>query len=435
MTIYFQEETKKAIKNFSVSGKSFSVLLAKNIALVKREAAVVNFELNWLDKKISQAIVKAADEMIGGKFEGQIVVDQVQGGAGTSMNMNVNEILAGRATEILNNKTVVHPLEHVNKSQSTNDVVPTALKITLIAMLDLLLESLRKYFFELNVKSSEFAKIMKVGRTHLQDAVPISLGREFKAQATAIGKDISRLESMRKELCELNIGGTAVGTMINCSPLYVKKMSRRLSLATGYPLKSARDMVYSTQYADVYLHLSSLLSVLSSSLIKFMNDLRLMSSGPRAGIGEVRFAPLQKGSTIMPGKVNPVLAEMLNQVAFQVAGNNLTIFLAVQAGQLELNVMLPIVAKNLFESLEWLSKSISTFTEKGLRTIIANSEYCRKTLKKSSVDITTLSKKIGYEKAENLLNISLKEDKNLEDLVIEKGIMSLSEYRRLKNDI
>ncbi|MBU0546335.1 aspartate ammonia-lyase [Patescibacteria group bacterium] len=431
MRIYYQSETKKALRNFSASGVGFSLLWAKNIALVKKEAARVNVELGYLDKQIGNAIKIAARELMRGKFNDQIVVDMIQGGAGTSMNMNINEVLASRATEIMKRRNNVHPLEHVNLSQSTNDVLPTALRITLLKMLDDLLDSLWKYRKEMELKADRFKDIIKVGRTHLQDAVPISLGREFGAQASAIKEDIKRLNLIKRELCRVNIGGTAVGTMVNSSSRYADTIVGRLAKSTRFPLRLDQDMVYSTQYADSFFHLSSLLAILSSNLIKFLSDLRLLASGPQAGIGEIAFPTCQKGSSIMPGKVNPVMAEMLSQIAYQVAGNNVTVFLAVQAGQLELNVMIPIIAKNLFESLKLLSNGINLFTKFGLRGIKANGERCEELLSKSKVGITALSKKIGYDKAEKLLHVSAVEKIDLDELVEREGLMSRQDFLKL----
>ena len=431
MRLYYGSETKKALQNFAVSGVSFSIDLAKNIALIKREVADVNGELNLLDKKIVKAIVSAANEIIAGKLDNQIVADQIQGGAGTSMNMNVNEVMAARATEILKNKIVVHPLEHVNKTQSTNDVVPTALRLTVLQKIDNLLVSLRNYQTELKIKGKEFGQIMKVGRTHLQDAVPISLGREFLAQATAVGEDIRRLLQVKSVLSNINLGGTAIGTMSNSSPAYCKMVVKRLSAVTKYKLKLAQDLVYSTQYVDSFTSVSGILTVLSTNLIKFLNDLRLMASGPRAGLEEIVFAERQKGSTIMPGKTNPVMAEMLTQIAFQVMGNNQAIVLAAQAGQFELNVMCPIIVKNILESLQILDKGLGLFTKYGLKTLRANTENCRQLLNNSLVDVTILSKVIGYDRAEKILRKSIVNNKSLFETVVAEKIMSENDFRKL----
>lgn len=430
----YQGETIKALQNFAVSGVAFSVDLAKNIALIKRESALVNAELGWLDKKIAQAIVQASNEFLVGRYDDQIVVDQIQGGAGTSMNMNVNEVLATRATQILKYVITVHPLEHVNKTQSTNDVVPTALRITLLQKIDHLLEVLKEYQNELKKKGQEFKSVMKVGRTHLQDAVPINLGREFLAQASAVGEDIKRLKQTQVSLLNINLGGTAIGTMANSSPVFTKLVVKKLAQATKYKLKPATDLVYSTQYADSFSAVSGVLAVLSGNLIKFLNDLRLMASGPRAGFGEIFFAERQKGSTIMPGKVNPVMAEMLTQINFQVIGNNQTILLAVQAGQFELNVMMPVVAKNILESLQFLDKGIGLFTKFGLKTLRVNHEQCQRLLNSSLIGGTALSKVIGYDKAEQLLKKAVNGNKSLMEAVVAEKIMSQKDFEKLLAD-
>lgn len=431
MRIYYGAETKKASQNFAVSGMSFSIDLAKNIALVKREVAEVNNELGNLDKKIVKVITLAANEMIAGKLDKQIVADQIQGGAGTSMNMNVNEVIAARATEILKNKIVVHPLEHVNKTQSTNDVVPTALRLTLLQKIDSLLITLRAYRLELKIKGKEFVLIVKVGRTHLQDAVPISLGEEFLAQATVVGEDIKRLVQVKNSLLSVNLGGTAIGTMSNSSPTFCKMVVKRLSSATKYKFKLAQNLVYSTQYVDCFTAVSGILTVLSTNLIKFLNDLRLMSSGPRAGLGEIVFAERQKGSTIMPGKVNPVMAEMLTQIAFQVMGNNQTILLAAQAGQFELNVMCPVIIKNILESLQILDKGLGLFAKHGLKSLRANTERCQQLLNGSLMGVTTLSKVIGYDQAEKILKKSIANNKSLLETVMSEKIMSEKDFQKI----
>jgi aspartate ammonia-lyase len=290
---------------------------------------------------------------------------------------------------------------------------------------------LRFYTKILDKKSFKYKKILKVGRTHLQDAVPISVGREFGAQSSAIKSGIKQLLSLKENLCCVNMGGTAIGTMVNASSEFSRRVIKRLSVATGYRLKADDDLVYSTQYADVYLQTSSMLCVFATNLIKFLNDLRLLASGPKAGIGEISFQSLQKGSSIMPGKVNPVSAEMLTQIAFQVIGNNQTVTLAVQAGQLELNVMLPIIAKNLIESFEWLTRGIYIFTKNGLSTLVVNKDRCQELLENSQIGITALSKKIGYEKAEQLLKKAEKNKNKIVDQVVEDGIMSREEYKNL----
>ncbi len=430
----YQDETKKAIENFIVTGHPFSARLAHRVALVKIAAAKANSATGVLPENISSAICAAAEELIRHDYDDHIVVDMIQGGAGTSINMNVNEIIATRATEILNDGTIVHPLDHVNRSQSTNDVVPTAMKIAALQLVDALIHSYRQFADGLEQKAHEFKDTIKTGRTHLQDAVPMTLGQEFGAHAAAARADIARLARTKESLYGLNLGGTAVGTGINATKAYQEAAVAYLAERTGYPFKPAANLIYATQYADGFMEVSATLTVAAANLIKCMNDLRLLASGPRAGLGEIQFAPLQKGSTIMPGKVNPVLAETINQICFQIIGNNQAIFMAVQAGQLELNVMLPVVAKNLFEALSSLSNGLDVFTSRALATLIANRERCRALLENSSVLATALTPKVGYDAAAAAVKQALAEQKSIRQVLVEQHILTEAEFDALVED-
>lgn len=431
MKILYREETKKAVENFIVTGHPFSARLAHRLAMVKIAAAKANEATGLLPKKISDTICQAAEELIRHDYDNNIVVDMIQGGAGTSINMNVNEIIASRAEEILNDGTAIHPLDHINLSQSTNDVVPTAMKIATLQLIDKLLEAYEKYASTMEQKSFEFKNILKTGRTHLQDAVPMMLGQEFGAHAAAARADIARIKRTIPGLLSVNLGGTAVGTGINATREYQKIAIEYLANRTGYPLKPAENLFYATQYADSFMEVSAILTVIAANLIKCMNDLRLLASGPRTGFAEIKFDSLQKGSSIMPGKINPVLAETINQICFQIIGNNQATFMAVQAGQLELNVMLPIVAKNLFESINSLANGLNVFSEKALKTLQANPERCLMILENSSVLATTLIQKIGYDKASEIVKQSLAENRPLKQILTEKKLMTEKDY----NDI
>lgn len=423
----YQEETKKAIINFPISGHCFSLNLAKNIALVKIAAAEANLCARKIKKPISQAIIKAGKMIINGQYNKEFVVDEIQGGAGTSMNMNVNEVIATLASKIC--KIKVHPLDHVNLSQSTNDVVPTALKITLLQFIDELIIEYQKYYQTTSNKAQEFKKIIKLGRTHLQDALPITLGQEFSTHAAAILEDIRRLKQIKIKLCEINLGGTAIGTGTNAPANFKKNTIKILRQKTGYPLKNHANLIYGTAYSDAYLELTGILNVLASNIIKFTNDLKLLASGPNGGFNEISFIPLQKGSSIMPGKVNPVMAEMWEQIAFQVIGNSQTIMLSAQAGQLELNVMLPIIAKNLFDSLKLLTNGVKQFTKLGLLNLKANAEGCQKNLEKSFALATYLCPKFGYDFVADLVKETQKRKITLKEILIEKKIMNEKEYK------
>lgn len=434
MEILYDQETKKALENFPITGKPFSLHLAKNIALIKIVAAEMNNEIGKLDKNISETIIKAGTEIIEGKHNKQMIVDEIQGGAGTSMNMNVNEVIANRAEQILENEIKVHSIDHVNMSQSTNDVVPSAMKISVLQLLNKLITTYKKYLQETEIKAEEFKDVLKVGRTHLQDATPITLGQEFRAHASAIKKDIERLEKIKLSLYELNLGGTAIGTGTNSSLEFAQGCIEKLKQKTGLPLQVSDDLIYSTQYLDSFMEVSSILTVLATNIIKFMNDLRLLASGPLVGFNEIQFEARQKGSSIMPGKINPVMSEMLTQVGFQVIGNNQTITLGVQAGQLELNVMFPIIAKNLFESLNILIRGVDKFSEHGMKTIKANRDNCQKLFENSLTLITSLCPKIGYDKAAEIANEVIETKKSLKQILLEKNILREEEYNEILND-
>ncbi len=403
----------------------------KNVAAVKMATAYGNERTGRLQSYISNAIQSAGQYILEGRCDDQFPTDQIQGGAGTSMHMNVNEVIATYATLLLEQKIEVHPIDHVNMGQSTNDVIPTAMKITVLQLLDELIETYRELHAGLNEKAAEFAGIIKVGRTHLQDAVPITLGQEFAAHATMAKRDLARIESLKKHLYSVNLGGTAVGTGLNASRTYIQESLSKLREITGYQLVSASNLIDATQYPDAFLEVSAILTVLAANQIKMMNDLRLMASGPRAGLGEITLEARQKGSSIMPGKVNPVMPELVNQVSFQVVGNHQTILMAIQAGQFELNVMLPVVAKNLFESITVLNNGIHQFNRYCLHTIKANPAVCKELFDGSYAAATALSPKIGYDKTTEVVKEVIATGKTLKQILLEQNIMTADEYEAM----
>lgn len=426
----YQKETEKALQNFIISGTPFLFALAQSIAMVKYATAEGHKQEGRLSQQMAEAIKQASQEILNGQWQEQFVVDQIQGGAGTSMHMNVNEVIASRATEILATGERVHPNDHVNMSQSTNDVIPTAMKITTLQLLDKLIAVYEIFGTELEKKSVAFADIIKVGRTHLQDAVPITLGQEFGAHSYRVKHDKQRLEHVKKSLYELNLGGSAIGTGLTGSRAYIEFATEALKNISGYPVFASPNLIAATQYPDAFLEVSGVLTLLSANLIKMMNDLRLLGSGPLAGIGEIHLPEIQKGSSIMPGKVNPVMAEMMNQICFQVIGNNQTILMASQAGQLELNVMLPIVSKNICESITLLSNGLTQFITLCLTTLEANTEKCDELFQKSLCMATALSPKIGYDQTATLVKKAVAEKKKLKDIVQEQNIMNEEEFHK-----
>ncbi|NLW25395.1 MAG: aspartate ammonia-lyase [Clostridia bacterium] len=425
---YYGIQTMRAKENFPITGLAPSIDLIKGLAMVKKAAALTNWQLGRLNEKIAKAIMQAADEIIAEKFNDQFIVDVIQGGAGTSMNMNVNEVIANRAIEILGGEkgqySLVSPNSHVNMAQSTNDVFPTAIRIAILTTAKGLLKELENLENLFVMKSKEFDDVVKMGRTHLQDAVPIRLGQEFCAYSQVIKRDINRITNALEALTEVNMGATAVGTGLTATTDYINKVVENLAEISKLPLKKAEHLVDATQNTDVLANFSSSLKILALSLSKIANDLRLMASGPRCGLNEINLPPMQPGSSIMPGKVNPVMAEVVNQVAFQVIGNDHTVSLAVEAGQLELNVMEPVLAFNLLQSVEILQNVVRVFGEKCVKGITANKERCQEMVEKSVGIVTALNPYIGYEKATQIAKETLDSGRSVIDIVKEKGILS-----------
>ena len=428
---YYGIQTLRAVENFPITGYRIHEELIKAMAIVKKAAALANMEVRHLYSGIGEAIVQAADEMINGQWHDQIIVDPIQGGAGTSINMNVNEVLANRAIEILGNDKGEYfhcsPNSHVNMSQSTNDAFPTAIHISVLNLLEKLLATMEEMHGVFLEKAQEFNHVIKMGRTHLQDAVPIRLGQEFEAYSRVIQRDINRIKKSRKNLYESNMGATAVGTGLNADPSYIKLVVKHLAEISGLPLKGAEHLVDATQNTDAYTEVSSALKVCMINLSKIANDLRLMASGPRAGLGEIGLPARQPGSSIMPGKVNPVLPELINQVAFQVIGNDHTISLASEAGQLELNVMEPVLVFNLLQSISIMNNAFRTFTDNCVKGIVANEERLKEYVEKSAGVITAVNPHLGYDVAARIAREAILSGAPVRELCLKYDVLTEKE--------
>jgi aspartate ammonia-lyase len=403
-------------------------MLIRALAFIKKAAAQTNHELGLLETEPMEGIVGACDEILAGKHLQHFVVDAIQGGAGTSTNMNANEVIANRGLEIVGRckgeYACIHPNTHVNMSQSTNDVYPTAIRIALIFKIRDLMKSMKYLKTAFNAKAEVFSEIIKMGRTQLQDAVPMTLGQEFASYATMIGEDIHRLDEAQSLVREVNLGGTAIGTGLNAHPAYARKAVERLTVMTGLPLIVAPNLVEATQDTGAYVQLSGVLKRVAVKLSKICNDLRLLSSGPRCGFNEINLPRMAPGSSIMPGKVNPIIPEVVNQIAFQVIGSDVTISMACEAGQLELNVMEPVVAFNLFNSLDMLRRGCMTLADKCIRGITANQDVCRSMVEKSIGVVTALNPYIGYEKSTEIAHEAMLTHKTVYDIVLEKGYLT-----------
>lgn len=434
---YYGIQAQRAKENFPITGYKNHRELIISLALVKEAAAKVNMEVGILGSRIGKAIVQACREIQQGKFHDQIIVDPIQGGAGTSLNMNINEVIANRALEIIGKKKgdyhLVHPNNHVNMGQSTNDVLPTAFKIATLRLLDRVIDSFRNLHSALLEKAEEFDDVLKMGRTHLQDAIPIRLGQEFAAYSEAVARSIERFENRAEYLKIVNIGATAVGTGLNADQEYVKRITSVLRQISGYDLVQAKNLVDATQNTDILVDVSTALKIAAVALSKMANDLRLMSSGPRAGFNEIELPSVQPGSSIMPGKVNPVIAEVVNQVAFQIQGNDHTITLAAEAGQLELNVMVPVLVFNLLQSLDILKNAVDVFTEKCIKGIRANRERCSYLVERSVGIITAINPHIGYEEASRIAKKAIETGIPVRKLILEEGIMTEAELDKVLN--
>ena len=424
---YYGIYTARAMANFPITGNPIHRELIDALVTVKKAAAITNREIGALAPRIADALIAACDEILAGELRDQFVVDCMQGGAGTSANMNANEVIANRAIELLGGHrgeyTLVHPLDHVNLHQSTNDVFPTAVRIAAIGMLKPVSEHFADLQSALQEKEEAFSAVLKVGRTQLQDAVPVTLGQEFGAWAQAVARDRWRLYKSEERLRQVNIGGTAVGTGINAPRAYVFTMIERLRELTGIGLARAEYMMDPTQNCDVFVEVSGLLKAAAVSLTKIANDLRLLSSGPRAGVGELILPAVQAGSSIMPGKVNPVICEAVNQAAYQVMADDMAVTLAAQGGQLELNAFLPLIAKNLFEMLDLYRSVLPLFIDRCIRGIQPDTEECQRKLDLSYTLATALTGYIGYDKASEVAALCRETGKTVAEIVLEQGLM------------
>lgn len=430
---YFGIQTMRAMENFHISRVKLCMFPAfvKALAIVKKAAAGANAELGILTPSVKDVISEACDEIIDGQLHEHFVVDMVQGGAGTSTNMNANEVIANRALELMGHSRgeykYCHPNNHVNLSQSTNDAYPTSVRIALLYRTRDIIDSLKYLIDAFRAKGVEFSDVIKMGRTQMQDAVPMTLGQEFEAYAITLGEEIERIEHNVKLFLEVNMGATAIGTGINSDPDYTPLCIKHLRNITGMPIVAAGNMIEATNDTGAFIMYSSAVKRLAVKLSKISNDLRLLSSGPRTGFNEINLPPMQPGSTIMPGKVNPVIPEVVNQIAFKVIGNDLTITMAVEAAQLELNAMEPIIVHSLFESIEMLINGMNTLRDRCIVGITANKEHCRDMVYNSIGLITALNPYLGYEVSTELAKEALEQNKGVYNLVLEKKLMSKEE--------
>lgn len=429
-------QTQRAVQNFPISGLKQYPAFIWSMATIKKAAALVHQDLGLLEAAMADAIVQAADEVIAGSLNDHFVVDPFQAGAGTSHNMNVNEVISNRANQlqgyaITDPKKPINPNDHVNMAQSTNDTIPTALRLGCLWRLDELLNTIHGLVSALAAKGQEFDPILKSGRTHLQDAVPVRLGQEFRAYARAVERDAERIKTAGDRLRELGIGGTATGSGLNAHPEYHSRMIVKLMELTGIELRTSDDLFERMQSLADQADFSAAMRSLCITLTRIANDFRLLSSGPATGLDEIRLPAVQPGSSIMPGKVNPVLAEMLNQACFHVQGNDLTVALCAQAGQLELNVMMPIVGYNLFQMMDVLNGAIKAFTEKCVVGLQANAEKATGWLAKNAILVTALNPSIGYLKGAEVAKEAMATNRSIREVVIEKGYLTAEQADEL----
>lgn len=434
---YYGVQSLRGYENFRITGLNVDERFVKDLAIVKKACAIANMKSGELKEELANAIVTACDEVIAGQFIDQFIIDPIQGGAGTSLNMNMNELIANRANEILGHAKgeyyPIHPNDHVNMGQSTNDVIPTAGSITAYKYLVKCVDNLKALEIAFSEKAREFADIVKMGRTEMQDAVPISLGAEFKAFSRAIGRDVKRIDAVKEELLGVNLGGTAVGTGITASRKYMDTVVDELSNVSGLNVYQVEDLIDGTQNLDKYSEVSSQLKTCAVNISKIAGDLILMSSGPRTGLGEIKLPSKQNGSSIMPGKVNPVLPEVMKQIAFQIMGNDLTISMAVQSGQLELNAFYPVLIYNLYQSINILSNGVDTFINNCVLGIEPNVKRCKELVEGSIGIVTALAPVLGYEKAAAIAKKALYTGKQVKEVAEEESELSSSEIVSLLN--
>ena len=432
---YYGVQSLRGAENFQITGLRLRREFIESMAQIKKACAICNYEVGELSEQIKNAICQSCDEILEGKFHDQFICDPIQGGAGTTANMNANEVIANRAIEILGGEkgdySIVHPNDHVNRAQSTNDVIPTAAKITTAKLLRKAIDQVERLNIALLQKEVEFYDIIKMGRTQMQDAVPIRLGAEFGAYSKAIRRDIDRMERALQEMYSINLGGTAVGTALNANPEYVDKLAPELGKICKLPLVKAEDLIDGTQNLDSFAYVSSALKTCAISCSKMSNDFRLMSSGPRCGFEEINLPAMQNGSSIMPGKVNPVIPEVMSQAAFCIIGNDMSITMAAEAGQLELNYAEPVLYHKLFESLIALTGAIHTFVDNCVVGITANAERCRELVDGSVGVITAICPKVGYKESADIAKTAIKTGASVREVLRSKQIMSEEEIDAL----
>ena len=432
---YYGVQSLRGRNNFQITGLRLRPEFIESMAQIKKACAICNCAIGQLDGDIMQAICTACDDILEGKLHDQFICDPIQGGAGTTANMNANEVIANRAIELLGGTkgdySVVHPNDHVNRAQSTNDVIPTAAKITAAKLLKKAIVQLERLNEALLKKEKEFYNVIKMGRTQMQDAVPIRLGAEFGAYSQAVTRDIARLNRALRELYAINLGGTAVGTALNADPAYVAALAPSLGRITGLPLVKAEDLVDGTQNLDTFAFVSAALKTCAISCSKMANDFRLMSSGPRCGFEEINLPPMQNGSSIMPGKVNPVIPEVMSQAAFCIIGNDVAITMAAEAGQLELNYAEPVLYHKLFESIVVLTGALQTFTDNCVRGITANEERCRELVDGSVGVITAICPKVGYKESADIAKKAIATGASVREVLRTTGLFTDEEIETI----
>ena len=433
--VYYGVQTMRAIENFYITGQKLDPDFIKALAQVKKAAALANMDTGRLPHEIGDVLVQAADEIIAGGHIEQFPVDPIQGGAGTSINMNMNEVLCNRALELHGDPKgrydIISPNNHANMAQSTNDAFPTGIKVCLSAKGAVFLAALDRLAMELEKKATAYRAILKMGRTHLQDAVPITLGQEMGSYASAVRRSMRRIRYVLRHIHTINMGGTAVGTGLNAEPAYIKAVAKRLSEITGEQYRTSQNIIDATNNTDAFADFSSALKNAALVLIKLANDFRLMASGPRCGLNELHLPMRQPGSSIMPGKVNPVIAEVLDQACYQVIAGDLAVTLGVENGQFELNVMEPVMAFNMFNSLNYITRAVDTFVDKLLVDLKPNVEQCQKWLDNSVGIVTALLPHIGYEKSAELAREAYTTGKPIREIILEQGILSKKELNHI----
>ena len=432
---YYGVQSLRGYENFRITGLSLRTEFIESMAQIKKACAICNHAVGELDTRRKEAIVKACDEIIAGKLHDQFICDPIQGGAGTTANMNANEVIANRAIEILGGTkgdySVVHPNDHVNRAQSTNDVIPTAAKLTAAKLMHKAIEQVERLNEALLAKEKEFHNIIKMGRTQMQDAVPIRLGDEFGAYSRAISRDIVRMNRAVREMYAINLGGTAIGTALNANPAYVSALAPTLARICQLPLSKADDLIDGTQNLDAFAYVSAALKTCAISCSKMANDFRLMSSGPRCGFEEINLPAMQNGSSIMPGKVNPVIPEVMSQAAFCIIGNDVAITMAAEAGQLELNFAEPVLYHKLFESIVALTGAVQTFTDNCVVGITANAERCRELVDGSVGVITAICPKVGYKESADIAKEAIKTGASVRDVLRRTKLFTDEEIEKI----